>query len=144
MAVPNSAGDHARLALIRLARAIPKAAAVLPVPPAHQPHLHLQTSPKTYLKEARAYLQKTHQRHSSAAPWTAGFHPGRAPRLSPVDPMSVDDMSGNGRLYRSGNIPSTQDESSPLQLGAFTWKPTDRPQGTLVPDRAWSLHAQLA
>ena len=92
-----------------------------------------------YLKEARAYMQHTTKVHSSAVPWTVGFHLGRAPHLSPVDPVSLD-MSCNGRFYRPSDIPpATQDNSSPLRLGSFTLKPTDRPQGVLIAHLSGSL-----
>ena len=38
--------------------------------------------------------------------------------------------------YRTGDIPPTPQD--------FHWKPTDRPQSTLVPNRAGSLRAQFA
>ncbi len=119
-------------------------------PHSRHPAWHYQQLPqdpsrrKAYLKEARAFLRRTAQLHNFAIPWTAGFHPGRAPRLSPVDPVSLD-MSGNGRLYRPGDIPpAALDTSSPLRLGSFSWKPTDRPQGALIAGLSGSLRVQLA
>ena len=54
-------------------------------------------------------------------------------------------MSGNGRLYRPGDIPpAALDTSSSLRLRSFSWKPTDRPQGALIADRSGSLRVQLA
>jgi hypothetical protein len=94
---------------------------------------------KAYLKEARAFLRHTTKLHYSAVPWTTGFRPGRAPRLSPVDPVSLD-MSGNGRLYRSSDIPpAALDISPPLRLGSFSWKRTDRPHGVLIAELSKSL-----
>ena len=57
-------------------------------------------------------------------PWTTGFHSGRSPRQTTVDPISLD-MSGNGRFRPLADLlPADQDTAPAIQLGHFTWQTT--------------------